>query len=110
QASHVRGGISPEEFENLPRERPQRQQQQNAPTSPAAPPAKKVWTDDEVLEQHSKLDSLELDKAGSLYDWMASRDLHVRKVGTLTEEGVEPVNATTRLAIRLATIALAEDT
>jgi len=108
-AREGRGTVSPEEFQQLSKERPQ-QRQQNAPTSPAGPKPEKVWTDAEVLEQHTKLDSLDLEKAGALYDWMASKDLHSRKVKALTEEGVEPVSATTRLAVRLAHLALDDST
>ena len=103
-SSNGRGTVSPEEFQNLSRERPRQQAPQNAPTSPAAPPAsKKEWANADVVELHTKLDALDLDKAGALYDWMAARDLHNR----LADFGgdVPPVSGTTRLAVRLATLA-----
>jgi hypothetical protein len=98
--AHRDRAMSPEEFDKLPRERPQ-----NAPTSPAAPKPPRVFTDSEVRDMHAKLDTLDLDKAGGLYDWMAGRDLHTRGGGAPTEEGTEPVTATTRLAVRLAATA-----
>lgn len=103
---HRDKAMSPEEFQNLPRERPARPQ--NAPTSPAAPAPKKVFTDAEVLEQHAKLDTLDLDKAGALYDWMASKGLHDRAVGDDTD--IPPASATTRLAVRLASTSLLPET
>lgn len=90
------------------RERPAARPQ-NAPTSPAAPAAPpKTWTDAEVMEQHGKLDTLELDKAGALYDWMGTKGLHNRPIDF--GEGYPPVTATTRLAVRLAGLAQDETT
>jgi hypothetical protein len=89
--------------------RQDRQRPQNAPTSPAAPAGPpREWTDEEVTEQHGKLDSLDLDKAGQLYDWMATKGLHDRPLDF--GGGYPPVTATTRLAVRLATIAQDEST
>lgn len=100
--SHRDKAMGAEDIANLPRERPT-----SAPTSPAAP---KVYADDKVLEMHGRLDTLELDKAGVLYDWMAGKGLHNRAVSVFTEDGIGSITATTRLAVRLATVAQAEDT
>jgi hypothetical protein len=99
--AHRERAMSPEEFQNLPRERPR---PQNAPTSPAGPPPAKDWaeaSDDEILELHAKLDSGDLEKVGKLYDWMASKSIHTREVGGLGSS-TPAVNATTRVAVRLA--------
>lgn len=87
----------------------QQQRPQNAPTSPAAPAGPpREWTDEEVTDQHGKLDSLDLDKAGQLYDWMAARALHNRAINFGGD--YPPITATTRLAVRLATVAFDPDT
>lgn len=100
----------PENFSDLPKQRPAGQQ--NRPVS--APPAPaKDWSrasDEDLLDLHAKLDSPDLGKVGKLYDWMASKGIHTRKVGTLTEEGISPMDATTRLALRLAATAQDETT
>lgn len=78
---------------------------QHAPTSPAAP---RIYSDDEVTEMHGRLNTLDLGKAGTLYDWMAGKGLHTRLVGG--DGTVPPVTATTRLAVRLAVVAADETT
>lgn len=75
------------------------------PAPVSAPPApKKEWTDAEVAEQHAKLTQLSLDKAGTLYDWMAARDLHGREIASNNGESTH--TATHVLALRLADEAL----
>lgn len=69
-----------------------RQRAEQPVSAPPAPP--KVWTDEEVLDQIGRLSTLELEKAGKLYDWMAARDLHNRTV--------QDVTGTQALAFRLA--------
>lgn len=106
-AQAVPTGHGRDDRQDYSRERPAARPQ-NAPSSPAGPAAPlKVWTDEEVLEQHDKIDTLDLDKAGALYDWMAGKGLHTRLVGgdQFVEGTPPPVNATTRLAIRLASVA-----
>jgi hypothetical protein len=73
--------------------RQQARQEKPAP-APAPAAAKKEWTDDEVLDQIGRLSTLDLAKAGKLYDWMAARDLHHRVV--------QEVTGTQALAFRLA--------
>lgn len=107
-AAAVHTGYREQEYT---RERPQQQERPvSAPPAPAAPA--KVWTDEEVMEQHAKIESLDLEKAGTLYDWMASRGLHDRPVAVdgAVDGDLHPVTATTRLAVRLAHITLSADT
>jgi len=99
--AHQDRAMSPEEFQNLPRERPQRNRPVSAPPAPA-----KDWsqaTDAEILDLHAKLDSGELEKVGKLYDWMATKGIHQREVGGLGGSH-SPISATTRVAVRIASI------
>lgn len=95
-ANHRDQAMSPEAFDNLPKERPQ--------AAETKPPKKTAWTDDEVLDQHAKLTQLPLEQAGKLYDWMAAKDLHNRPVGASGR------NATLILSLRLADTALLPET
>jgi len=74
-------------------------------------PPKKNWanaTEAEVAEQHKKLETLELEKALKLYDWMGGVGLHNRGVqisptgGGIDGDGPLRVTATDVLAFRLA--------
>lgn len=71
----------------------------------------KVYTDAEVLEQHNKINILDLDKAVKLYDWMAGggRNLHSRGVEHPDVPG-ELFTATEVLAIRMGDLAADKDT
>lgn len=73
------------------------------PVSAPPAPVKKEWTDAEVGDQHEKLESLELDKAIKLYDWMAGKGLHGREV---MKDGGFQYTATDKLATRLSDEAL----
>jgi len=82
--------------------KPRQQASADAPVS--APPAPKVWTDEEIATYHARLDdrSVDLDTTGKGYDWLASKGLHERSVNGLNATGV--------LAVRLASEALDETT
>lgn len=112
-AGHRDQAMAPEDFDKLPRERPttgqahdqhRRGASADRPVSgPPAGPVKTSWTDEEVTGYHGKLDSLELDKVGAVYDWMAGKGLHDRPINFGSD--IPPVTATTRLAVRLAGVA-----
>jgi hypothetical protein len=88
-------------------DRPRQQRPQEAPVSaPPTPP--KQYDDQAVTEMHGRLDTLELEKAGALYDWMAAKGLHNRPIDF--GEGWPAVTATTRLAVRLGNVAQRPDT
>jgi hypothetical protein len=75
----------------------QAQAGQEPQAAPAAPPVKTSWTDGEVADYQAKLSQSDLAMAVKGYDWMASKDLHNRLVGT-----PDGVTATTIMALRLA--------
>lgn len=119
--SHRDPAMSPEAFDKLPRERPTADRRAAArhdaaqrdtgnPVSPAPQggnrPPKTSWTDEEVREMHGRIDALDLERAGAVYDWMAGKGLHDRMIA-FGEAG--EFNATTRLAVRLAGVAKAPD-
>jgi hypothetical protein len=101
-AEDVRNRQADEEARRAPRDG--RQEERREPENPKPP---KVWTDDEVREQHAKLTQLDLGKAAKLYDWMAGKDLHSRAIDGGSDG---PVSATEVLAVRLADTALLPDT
>lgn len=72
--------------------------QQAAPTPADPPKVKKEWTNDEVRDQHAKLMGLDVDKAVTLYDWMAGKGLHDRRI--------DDVTATQLMATRISDEAL----
>jgi len=81
----------------------------DGPQEPPKPP-KTSWTDTEVRTQHDKLATLELDKTVKLYDWMAGKSLHNRKVSDPgADPALPPRSATDVLAGRLGDEALAPD-
>jgi hypothetical protein len=72
------------------------------------PPQKTSWTDEEVYAYQEKMALSELDLAVKGYDWMASKDLHNRKV-TGGAYSTDLRSATEMLAERLAEEAIAPD-
>lgn len=82
---------------------------QRADKPVSAPPApEKDWSkasDAEILELHHKIETLPIGQAVSGYDWMASLNLHKRKVEIPTDEGPQKVDATDVLAYRFADVA-----
>jgi hypothetical protein len=87
-----------------PRQRPAEDRQAQAGQEPQAAPAVKApkteWTDAEVTDQQAKLTQLTVPQAATLYDWMASKDLHGRSIGPSGK------TATLIMALRLADTAL----
>lgn len=73
------------------------------PAPAEAKPPKTAWTDAEVTEMQGKLKTLTPDKAATLYDWMAAKNLHERKVGASGR------TATLMLSLALADQALLPD-
>lgn len=72
---------------------PDRQQQagQEPQAAPAAPAPKTSWTDDEVQGYVAKLATAELPATIKAYDWMASKDLHNRKVGSSKQTATDAI-------------------
>jgi hypothetical protein len=66
------------------------------------PAEKTSWTDDEVRQLFERINTMPLGQAVNGYDWMASKNLHNRKVEVATDEGPQQVSATETLAYRLA--------
>jgi hypothetical protein len=117
-ASPVGRGMSQQDFDNLPRERPGAQQARQAAepvrgeSGAPQPPKAKNWaeaTDEEVAGFHRKLETLvPIGDAVKLYDWLAKFGLHNRQVTLVNPMATEPdadpliVNATEVLAYRFA--------
>lgn len=91
QASASPRTAAVQDFDNLPKERPQQ-----APAPATAGP--KTYNDKDVAGQHDKLKALDLGKAGQLYDWMAKANLH--------EKTIDGRTATEVLAGRMGDIAM----
>jgi len=71
-------------------------------SAPPAPP-KKEWTDADVFGYQAKISSSDVTLAVKGYDWMASNNLHERKVDYPTGDAL---TATQVLAFRLADLAV----
>lgn len=81
---------------------------QAAPGADApAPKTGAQITDDEVFGFQSKMATSELDMAVKGYDWMASKDIHNRRV--MGQDDASPRSATDILAVRLADEVLTPD-
>jgi len=89
-------------WDNASRQRPERP----VSAAPAAPKPPKVWTDAEVFDYQAKISSSDVTLAVKGYDWMASNDLHERKVDYPTGDAL---TATQVLAFRLADLAVQPD-
>lgn len=89
-----------------PAEDPQAQSGEEPQAAPAAAvkPPKTSWTDGEVMEQQDKMPGLSPENAARLYDWMAGKGLHERKVADSGR------TATLMLALTLTDRALLPDT
>lgn len=97
---HRDQAMTPESFDNLPKERPA-----NRPVSapPAEPkPQKTSWDDAEVFAYQVKMTTGPVDLAVKGYDWMAQRSLHDRRVPNPADAGAAHYTATETLALRLA--------
>lgn len=90
-------------WDNASRQRPERP----VSAAPATTKPPKVWTDEEIAEQHTKIENLDLQQAVALYDWMADgkKNLHQRQVEINTDEGPQKVTASDVLAYRIADLA-----
>lgn len=104
QSVPAQRSMGAEDIANLPRERPARQQRDDEPGTPATAP-KKEWTDEEVSGYVGKLATVDLDKLGTAYDWMASKGLH----GRVVQDVGGPVTATSLVVDRLAQTAGGEN-
>jgi hypothetical protein len=78
-----------------------RPQQAKPVSAPPAPP-KTEWTDAEVFDYQTKISKSDVTLAVKGYDWMASNNLHERKVDYPTGDAL---TATQVLAFRLADLA-----
>lgn len=92
-----------------PRQAPRQEQQ------PTQQPEKTSWTDEEIGDLHQRIETLEVAKAVSGYDWMASKGLHTREFQIAADgdgvDGEDPikVTATEVLAFRMADEAVKPD-
>lgn len=97
-----------ESWDNAQPVRPPANRPVSAP--PADPAPKKTsWTDAEVFGYQAKMAAGPLDVAVKGYDWMATRDLHNRKVANPTDADAPHYTATETLALRLAHEAVKPD-